>query len=464
MMDARMRRICRVVGWCLLLVLCGVLLGARTPTLSTLSSIQVSRRQQAFAIVCRFNAPPRAHAFMLKNPNRLVLDINGSVWRGKVSSLLWRGTPIKQMREGRTATRLRLVFDLKQAMRLSPAIQSGLQKKKVLFIWLHPIKQSPIEPKAKNTQSKQSLATVPVSRDAIGDLAASLVPRKTVIVIDPGHGGKDPGATGVRGIHEKNVVLKISKNIYRLINHTPGFRAYLTRYSDRYLTLRQRLAIARRYHADMFVAIHADAFDNPRASGASVFALSTRGATSEAARWLAARENASELIGGVDLVNKDRMLKSVLIDLSQAATIRKSLDIGAQVIAAIKPMTHLHHVRVEQAAFVVLKSPDIPSLLIETGFLSNRKEALRLNRSGYQLQLATAIARGMTQYFIEHPLPNTWLAWQKQSKRLVYHVKFGDSLSVIAARYEISAKALRRANQLVGDRLAVGQTLLIPKS
>lgn len=464
MVYTRMSRISRVVGWCLVLVLCGVLLGARAPALSTLSRIQVSRRQQAFAIVCRFDARPRVHVFMLKNPSRLVLDINGSVWRGQVSSLLWRGTPIKQMRVGRTATRLRLVFDLKQAMRVSPSIQSGLQKKQVLSIWLHPIKQSVTPPKSKNMPPKQSLAATPVSRDEIGALAASLVPRKTVIVIDPGHGGKDPGAVGIRGIHEKNVVLKISKNIYRLINQTPGFRAYLTRYSDRYLTLRQRLAIARRYHADMFVAIHADAFDNPRAAGASVFALSTRGATSEAARWLAARENASELIGGVDLVNKDRVLKSVLIDLSQTATIRKSLDIGTQVIAAIKPMAHLHHTRVEQAAFVVLKSPDIPSLLIETGFLSNRKEALRLNRPGYQLQLATAIARGVTQYFMEHPLPNTWLAWQKQSKRLVYHVKFGDSLSVIATRYGVSLKALRRVNQLVGDRLAVGQTLLIPKS
>lgn len=190
-------------------------------------------------------------------------------------------------------------------------------------------------------------------------------------MIDPGHGGKDPGASGVRGTHEKDVVLAISKKLAALINRQPGFRAVLTRSTDRYIPLRTRLAIARKYKADMFVAIHADAWKERDAKGVSVFALSSRGATSEAARWIANRENKSELMGGVALQDKSNMLKSVLINLSQTATVRASLKIGDNLLEAFRHITTLHHSRVEQAAFVVLKSPDIPSLLVETGFLSN---------------------------------------------------------------------------------------------
>ena len=212
-------------------------------------------------------------------------------------------------------------------------------------------------------------------------------------------------------------MLAISKRVAKLINAQPGFKALLTRSTDRYIPLRQRLLIARKYKADMFVAIHADAWKNDSARGVSVYALSRRGATSEAARWLAARENKSELMGGVELHDKSHLLKSVLISLSQSATIRASLKIGDNLIESVKPFAKLHHDKVEQAAFVVLKSPDIPSLLVETGFLSNPYEARRLRTVWYQKKIALAIMRGVRQYYVTHPPRYTWLAMQKGRHR-----------------------------------------------
>jgi N-acetylmuramoyl-L-alanine amidase len=237
---------------------------------------------------------------------------------------------------------------------------------------------------------------------------------KIIVVIDPGHGGKDPGATGPHGHHEKKVVLAIAKQLQKQINSYKGFKAVLTRGDDRYLTLRYRLALAREYHGDMFVAIHADAYINSSAFGASVFALSQRGATSEAARWLAQRENQSELMGGVDLADKDRTLRSVLIDLSQTATIGASLNMGSGIIVHLREVTPMHANHVEQAAFVVLKSPDIPSLLIETGFISNPTEEQQLIMRSHQKRLAQAIAKGIVQYFKTHPPRGSWLATESK--------------------------------------------------
>lgn len=240
---------------------------------------------------------------------------------------------------------------------------------------------------------------------------------KVIIVIDPGHGGKDPGATGPGGNHEKTVVLAISRQLKKLIDKQPGFVAKLTRRGNYFISLRTRLAIARRDHADMFIAIHADAYRNRDAHGASVFALSQRGATSEAARWLAERENKSELMGGVNLNDKNRLLKSVLINLSQTATIRASLRIGADIINSLGKIARLHHRRVEQAAFVVLKSPDIPSLLVESGFITNPQDEMRLTSAAYQHSLALALSNGIIYYFRLHPPRGTWLAKQKHKKQ-----------------------------------------------
>jgi N-acetylmuramoyl-L-alanine amidase len=231
-----------------------------------------------------------------------------------------------------------------------------------------------------------------------------------IVVIDPGHGGKDPGASGKGGNKEKNVVLAISRHLRDLINREPGYRAILTRDGDYFIPLRQRLNIARSYKADLFIAVHADAINNPFANGASVFALSERGATSEAAKWLAERENQSEMIGVGDLSDKDQLLRSVLIDLSQTHTISVSLQMGNSVLQQLSRVTHLHNARVEQAAFVVLKSPDIPSLLIETGYITNPSQEQQLIQPYYQSQIASAILQGVKGYFSRHPTQDNLLS------------------------------------------------------
>ena len=236
--------------------------------------------------------------------------------------------------------------------------------------------------------------------------------RDIIVVIDPGHGGKDPGTIGSVGIQEKNVVLEISKYLAQELDKESGFKAVLTRNSDYFIPLRQRLRIAREEHGDMFVAIHADAFINPYAGGSSVFALSAHGASSEAARWLAEKENYSEL-GGISLLDKSNLLRSVLIDLSQTATISASLQLGNNVLGQLSKIGKLHRGFVEQAPFMVLKSPDIPSLLVETGFLSNPSEEQRLHDPYYQRKIASAIAAGIRNYFIENPPPGTLVAAQR---------------------------------------------------
>ena len=229
------------------------------------------------------------------------------------------------------------------------------------------------------------------------------VARLATIVIDPGHGGEDPGAIGRRGSREKNITLTIGKRLKALIDAEPGMRAVLTRDGDFYLPLQVRVDKARKVKADLFVSIHADAFIRPHARGSSVFALSEKRATSEAARWLANKENDADLIGGVNLDVKDRYLAQTLLDLSQTATIDHSLRLGNAVLKKLGGVNTLHKPRVEQASFAVLKAPDIPSILVETAFISNPEEEKRLNDDAYQDKLARAILDGIREYFAKHP-------------------------------------------------------------
>lgn len=241
--------------------------------------------------------------------------------------------------------------------------------------------------------------------------------RDFIVAIDAGHGGKDPGAIGVGKVQEKRVALAISKELERLLNNASGFRGALTRKGDYYLTLRQRTTVARNERADIFVSIHADAFSRPDAHGASVYTLSAKGATSETARWLAEKENASDLIGGagdVSLDDKDALLAHVLLDLSMDGNRSASIEAGAAVLAALDDFARLHNPRVEQAGFVVLKSPDIPSLLVETGYLSNPGEAKKLAQTAYQRRIAQAIFKGITTYAHRHAPPGTALASRQQ--------------------------------------------------
>lgn len=225
------------------------------------------------------------------------------------------------------------------------------------------------------------------------------------VVIDPGHGGHDSGAVGKHGVQEKNVTLAISKDLRDLINQTSGMCAYLTRSTDTFISLRGRLDLARKKQADIFIAIHADAFNNTTARGATVFALSQRGATGEAARWIAHHENVSDFLEIGDAEDADKDLQSILMDISQNETINRSLILGKDILLNLDDVSKLHHTIVEQAGFVVLKSPDIPSVLVETGFVSNAYEEKELTQSAYQKKIATAIYDGVIEYFQQYSFP-----------------------------------------------------------
>ncbi len=347
------------------------------------------------------SASTHYRAFMLHHPNRFVVDLK-NVRTAK--PLHFKNFKYATHRDGV----FRMVFILSNSTlpKIHVLQPDRYHQARLAIVFQH--FKTTLAPPMRTRSIKPSEKTV-LSDTSFDDRQKNY--RDIIVVIDPGHGGKDPGATGPGGTHEKTIVLSISKKLQRWINQQRGFHAVLTRTGDYYLTLRQRLRIARKDKADMFIAIHADTWRNTRAAGVSVFALSQRGATSEAARWLAARENASELMGGVDLQDKSHLLKSVLINLSQAATIRSSLQIGNDLLSTIKPIARLHHDRVEQAAFVVLKSPDIPSLLVETGFLSNPHEEQRLRSQAYQNKLAKAIMQGICEYFTHYPPRGTWLSY-----------------------------------------------------
>jgi N-acetylmuramoyl-L-alanine amidase len=292
--------------------------------------------------------------------------------------------------------------------------------------------------------------------------------RDVIVAIDAGHGGDDPGAIGHGKLLEKKVVFSIANRLSKLFEKEPGFKSILIRKGDYYLAHRKRTEIARNSQADIFVSIHADAFKIAQASGASVYAISQQGATSEAARWLAEKENRADLIGGVggvSLGDKDDLLAGVLLDLSMTASLSASLEMGERVLGSIAGVNKLHKKHVEQASFLVLKSPDIPSLLIETGFISNPGEAKKLRTGSHQQKLANAIFEGLSTYVKENPPAGSFLAWKNNgvSARLATHIiERGDTLSEIAYRYQVNFESLKRANGLRNNRIRIGQILKIP--
>jgi N-acetylmuramoyl-L-alanine amidase len=300
-----------------------------------------------------------------------------------------------------------------------------------------------------------------ISRTTLNQISAMMAKdRNVVVAIDAGHGGEDPGAMGKNRTREKDVVLAIAKELKKTIDAQPGMTAVLTRTGDYYIPLRDRFEKARKYRADLFVSIHADAFKNREVSGSSVFVLSSKGASSEYARRLAASENSSDLVGGVTLSDKDDMLASVLLDLSQSATMEASHSVAESVFGSMRMLGKTHKNSVEHANFMVLKSPDVPSILVETAFISNPSEEKRLKDPAWQRKTARAITDGIQNYFYMSPPPGTWIAANRQPVR--HQVVSGDTLGEIANRYRVSLYSLRRANQLKTDNIRVGSELLIP--
>jgi N-acetylmuramoyl-L-alanine amidase len=247
---------------------------------------------------------------------------------------------------------------------------------------------------ARPAEAVANVAAKPAAQDYM---------RLITIAIDPGHGGEDPGAQGANGSREKDITLSIARRLKAMIDKQPNMRGYLTRDGDYFIPLHERVSKARRVQADLFVSVHADAFIKPHARGSSVFALSEKGATSAAAKWLAKRENDADLIGGINIDVKDVYLKQTLIDLSQTAQISDSLKLGKAVLDQLGEINQLHKPRVEQAGFAVLKAPDIPSILVETAFISNPEEEKRLNDDAYQDKMASAIVDGLKRYFDKNP-------------------------------------------------------------
>lgn len=467
----RIRALVAVVG----LLLTAVTVDALAVT--QVRSMRLWRAPDNTRLVFDLSGPVQHSVFTLTAPDRLVIDINGATL-GAPLNVSTSNTPITSVRSAqRTPTDLRVVVDLKKAVSpksftLAPNAQYGNR----LVVDLYDQEadaiaaSNPTPPPTPQPPATTPAVPVTPAQPAIKLPPAPSGKRDIVVAIDAGHGGEDPGASGSRGQHEKDIVLDIAKELQRQINSEKGYRAELTRTGDYFIPLRKRTEIARKKGADLFVSIHADAAPSKAAFGASVFALSDRGATSETARWLADTENRSDLIGGagnVSLDDKDRMLAGVLLDLSMTATLSSSLNVGQKVLGNMGRVTPLHKQRVEQAGFMVLKSPDIPSILVETGFISNANEAAKLATRSHQQALARSIHTGVRQFFQQNPPPGTYIAWLRDSGKIAegpreHTVRPGETLAMIAVRYQVSVAALRSSNSLKSDELKVGQHLDIP--
>ena len=360
---------------------------------------------------------------LVKDPDRLVVDLEDveldSVLQTLPSKVLESDPYIRLIRAGQNRPGVvRLVVELKneitpQIFTLQPV--GDYRHRLVLDLYptvpVDPLlalieKSSPLDAAAGDAVPAGS-DDAPVQQAAVQDRAKRQkrppANRLLTVTLDPGHGGEDPGAVGRRGSFEKNVTLSIARRLKRKIDAETNMRAVLTRDGDYFVPLRQRVTRARRVQADLFVSIHADAFVRPEARGSSVFVLSESGASSSAARWLAQKENDADLIGGVNLAKQEGHLARTLLDLSQTATINDSLKLGKAVLNELGDINTLHKAHVEQAGFAVLKAPDIPSILVETAFISNPEEERRLNDDAYQDKMAEAIMRGLRRYFKDNP-------------------------------------------------------------
>ncbi|WP_419419309.1 N-acetylmuramoyl-L-alanine amidase [Legionella sp. D16C41] len=376
-----------------------------------LKAIEIKQESGRASLLFNLDKAINHKIFTLTNPDRIVVDLENTELAFDLRKLKLNSNLITRIRSGyQNKHTLRLVFEVADKVMLDAKPWSVLSKMRNVFSLN--ISANHVQIVAKPGKSLASLSPLPIKQ-------VKKPLRDVIVVLDPGHGGKDPGAIGPKHTAEKNVTLAIATKLKQTIDKQPGMHAVLTRTGDYYVGLRERLAIARKHNGDVFVSIHADAFINRDSSGASVFALSQRGATSEAARWLAEKENYSEL-GGVNLADLDDqsgLVRTVLIDLSQTATIGASLHMGEKVLRNLNTLTKLHNNKVEQARFMVLKSPDIPSILIETGFITNPREEGNLTSARYQARLTQSIFQGLRGYFWEYPPHGTHIEALVNSKR-----------------------------------------------
>jgi N-acetylmuramoyl-L-alanine amidase len=368
--------------------------------------VRIFATETGTRVVLDLTGPVKHSAFLLDDPGRVVLDVSKTSLKSKLPGALGA---ITSMRSGKLPHNgLRLVFEV--AGPVTILTSEGDAGHRLIL---------DIAGKAPGAAAAKVVSVTPVVPAAPVAIRPAHAPsesgRDIVIAVDAGHGGVDPGASGKRGTHEKDAVLAIAKALAARINAEPGMKAVLTRDDDYFISLRERNTRARRAKADLFVSIHADAIANPDVSGSSVYVLSDRGASSEAARWLAERENAADLKGGIKLDDKDAMLANVLLDLSQTASISASMVAAENVLKSLDRIGEVRKPRVQQAGFVVLKSPDIPSMLIETAFISNREDERKLSLPAHRTKLANAVFDGIEQYFQGNAPDGTRLAAARRS-------------------------------------------------
>jgi len=397
------------------LMLLASVAGASSPLVAAeIREIRIAASDTGTRVVLELSAPAKYKAFQLDDPGRIVLDLMKS---SLGTPLPAAEAPFTEIRSGDLPNDgLRLVFEIKGPVTITTSTlpATGDSAARLILDINAP-------GAAKTVEVTPPPPAAPVAiRPAH---APSETGRDIIIAVDAGHGGVDPGASGKRGTREKDVVLAVAKALTARINQEPGMKAVLTRDGDYFITLPERTQRARRAKADLFVSIHADSIANPDVSGSSVYVLSERGATSEAARWLADRENAADLKGGVKLDDKDPVLRGVLVDLSQTASISASLVAADHVLQSLDRIGEVRKPRVQQAGFVVLKSPDIPSMLIETAFISNREDERKLAQPAHRAKLANAIFAGIEQYFLGNAPDGTRLAANRREQAATTQVQ-----------------------------------------
>jgi N-acetylmuramoyl-L-alanine amidase len=418
-----------------------------TARAATVQNVRTWSGPEGTRVVFELSGPAEHRVFALANPDRVVIDLPRSTIVPGLSLDDPKGVVTALRTGARPDGELRLVLELNETAKpktflLTPQEQYGFR----LVVDLPPAQAAPVVRRAPQVSTDRG--------------------RDVVVVIDAGHGGEDPGASGRGGAREKDVVLAIAKKLATEVDAQPGMRAVLVRNGDYFVSHRKRMEIAHEARADFFISIHADAYRDPTAKGATIYVLSDEGASDEAALLLAQRENAS-LMGGVSLADKDQMLARVLLDLSQSAALNASIAAGQRLIRRMSAVTAMRRRDVQQAPFLVLKSPDIPSVLVETAYISNPREEASLRSAKYQSALAAALRLGIVDYFAANPPEGSYFAASSPdaSPDVVRHViARGDTLSEIAERYRVSSASIRRTNSLRTDVLRVGQVLTIPRN
>jgi N-acetylmuramoyl-L-alanine amidase len=465
--------------------------------MAKVSKVRAWKSPDKTRVVFEITAKADYKIFQLGKPERLIIDLkNISISQSVLKKLSQSSLIVSSRSSKQKNNTYRIVFELKKSVKykvfqLKPA--QGYSHR--LVIDLFPVSSQtkkkivkPNKPKTTGKVSTKTITKVSTKTTTKGSSKKAIKTQKTVkylrqrdlvVAIDAGHGGEDPGAAGRRGTKEKHIVLAIAKKLARKVNAQKGMKAILIRKGDYYISLRGRTKIARKANADVFISIHADAFRNSKAKGSSVFILSQRGATSETARWLANKENSADMAGGVSIDDKDDLLAKVLLDLSTTASIEGSNSVAKKVLSGLGKIGKLHKKTVERAGFVVLKSPDMPSILVETGFISNPYEESQLRKSSYQQKIANAIFSGINNYFKRYPIPGTIYGQHIVLKKVAKHEKAkasrykkrtrthkvvrGDNLSLLAKRYGLSVKELKRANRMRSNTLVLGKKLIIPQ-